>query len=101
MRNLPPEKVPGLRVFNVFVNNGCYEVEKTRGVPAVTRITRPARPTAPAAPPPKSEGKKTKEAPVAKPITLAEGKIAIRTPIPEMVIDYKARKETISNQAML
>jgi len=89
-----PEKGPGLRTFNVFVNNEYYEVEveETRGVPFVTRITRPARPTAPAAPPPTPEVKKARGAPVAELITLAEGEVAIRAPMPGMVIDYKVKE---------
>ena len=88
-----PERGPGLRIFNVFVNDEYYEVEveETRGVPAVTRIATSARPITPP-PPPKPEEKKAEEAPVAEPVTLAEGEIAIRSPMPGMVIDYKVKE---------
>jgi pyruvate carboxylase subunit B len=87
-----PEKGPGLRMFNVFVDGEYYEVEveETKGVPTVTRITPTARPAPPPAAPPKPE-EKTREA-VAKTATLAEGEIAVSAPMPGMVIDYKVNE---------
>ena len=87
-----PEKGPGLRTFNVFVDEDYYEieVEETKGVPAVTRITPTARPVPPPAAPPKLE-EKAREA-VAKPATLAEGEVAVSAPMPGMIIDYKVKE---------
>ena len=84
-----PEKGLGLRIFNVFVDGDYYEVEveETKGVPAVTRVTPSARP----APPPPKPVEKAKEV-TAKPVTLAEGEVAIRAPMPGMVIDYKVKE---------
>lgn len=87
-----PEKGPGLRMFNVFVDGDYYEVEveETKGVPGITRIVPSARPAPP--PPPKPEAKAKEEVAAAKPVTLAEGEVAIRAPMPGMVIDYKVKE---------
>lgn len=89
-----PEKGPGLRTFNVFVDDEYYEVEveETMGVPAVTRIIPAAKPASrPPSPPPKPE-EKGKDAAEAKPVTLSEGEVAIRAPMPGMIIDYKVKE---------
>jgi len=89
-----PEKGIGLRTFNVFVDGEYYEVEveEARGIPAVTRITPSARPTPPPPSPPPKPEEKVKEPAAVKPVTLAEGEVAVRAPMPGMVIDYKVKE---------
>jgi pyruvate carboxylase subunit B len=89
-----PEKGPGLRTFNVFVDDEYFEVEVEEsrgGVPAITRITPSARPVPPPTPTPQPE-KKAKEGTAVEPVTLAEGEVAIVAPMPGMIIDYKAKE---------
>ena len=87
-----PGKGPGLRTFNVFVDEDYYEieVEETKGIPAVTRITPSARPAPPPSAPPKPEEKAREVA--AQPATLAEGEVAVSAPMPGMIIDYKVKE---------
>jgi pyruvate carboxylase subunit B len=87
-----PGKGPGLRTFNVFVDEDYYEieVEETKGIPAVTRITPSARTAPPPSAPPKPE-EKAREV-VAQPATLAEGEVAVSAPMPGMIIDYKVKE---------
>jgi pyruvate carboxylase subunit B len=88
-----PEKGPGLRTFNVFVEGQYYEVEvePTGGAPVIAGITpmgvapalappRPAVAAAPAAP-----------APAVAPApgeALAAGEVPLRAPMPGMIISY-------------
>ena len=87
-----PGKGPGLRTFNVFVDEDYYEieVEETKGIHAVTRIIPSARPAPPPSAPPKQE-EKAREV-VAQPATLAEGEVAVSAPMPGMIIDYKVKE---------
>lgn len=83
-----PEKGPGIRAFNVFVEGEYYrvEVEAVGGPPTITNISPATRPAAPAAPPPKPA---KKEAPPAAPVAAAEGESPIVAPMPGMVIRYE------------
>lgn len=94
-----PEKGPGLRSFNVFVDGQYYEVEVecTSGAPVITGIApaaiaaprmapaaapapAPVLPAPPAAP---------KPVPVAAPAeALAVGEVPLRAPMPGMIISY-------------
>jgi pyruvate carboxylase subunit B len=97
-----PEKGPGLRTFNVFVDGAYYEVEVecTSGAPVITGITpglmaapaaaaaapRPAATPAPAPPP------KPAVAPVTAPAAeLAAGEVPLRAPMPGMIISYSVK----------
>jgi pyruvate carboxylase subunit B len=101
-----PEKGPGLRTFNVFVDGQYYEVEVecTAGAPVITGITpgvmagpaaapRPSgagvSPAVPAAPAPAP-----KVAPAAAPApeaALASGEVPLRAPMPGMIISYSVK----------
>jgi pyruvate carboxylase subunit B len=86
-----PEKGPGTRGFNVFVDGQYYqvEVECTSGAPVITGVAptaapRPA-PAAAAAPAPR---------PGAAPApaeTLAAGDVPLKAPMPGMIISYAVK----------
>ncbi len=94
-----PEKGPGLRTFNVFVDGQYYqvEVECTSGAPVITGIAPAALPAAaprpaaaPAAAP--APGPKPAAAPAAAPAeALAEGEVPLRAPMPGMIISYNVK----------
>ena len=86
-----PEKGPGLRTFNVFVDGQYYEVEVecTSGAPVITGVApvaapRPAVAAAPAAAP------KPAAAPAAAE-TLAAGDVPLKAPMPGMIISYAVK----------
>ncbi len=96
-----PEKGPGLRTFNVFVEGQYYEVEvePTGGAPVIAGITpmgvapalAPPRPAVAAAPP--APAPAAAPAPAPKPaVALAEavavGEVPLRAPMPGMIISY-------------
>lgn len=96
-----PEKGPGLRTFNVFVDGQYYqvEVECTSGAPVITGIAPAAMPAAaprpaaapaaaPAAPAP---APKPAAAPAAPAEALAEGEVPLRAPMPGMIISYNVK----------
>ena len=84
-----PEKGPGLRTFNIFVDDEYFEVavEEAGGVTGGGRVVSPARTAAP--PPPKPEVKTVE---TAKPASLEKGEVAIIAPMPGMIIDYKVKE---------
>jgi pyruvate/oxaloacetate carboxyltransferase/biotin carboxyl carrier protein len=81
-----PEKGPGLRSFNVFVEGQYYqvEVECTSGAPVISSIGAPVAP-APVAAAPKPAAA---AAPKAAAETLAAGEVPLRAPMPGMIISY-------------
>jgi pyruvate carboxylase subunit B len=85
-----PEKGPGLRSFNVFVDNRYYEVEVecTSGAPVITGVAPVAapRPAVAAAPAPKPAA----AAPAAAE-TLAAGEVPLKAPMPGMIISYAVK----------
>jgi pyruvate carboxylase subunit B len=99
-----PDKGPGLRTFNVFVDGAYYqvEVECTSGAPVITGISAPAaapaaapRPAAPApaaapaaAPAPKAAAAPAAAAPAAAP---AAGDFPLKAPMPGMIISYSVK----------
>ena len=100
-----PEKGPGLRTFNVFVEGQYYEVEVecTAGAPVITAVApapaaapRPAAAPAaapkpaPAAPPrpAAAAAPKAAAAPVA---AMAAGDVPLRAPMPGMIISYSVK----------
>jgi pyruvate carboxylase subunit B len=100
-----PEKGPGLRTFNVFVDGQYYEVEVegTSEAPVITGVAPMARPApAPqpsAAPPSAPAAAAPAAAPAAKPAAapsaaaapgeaLAPGEVPLRAPMPGMIISY-------------
>lgn len=95
-----PEKGPGLRTFNVFVDGQYFqvEVECTSGAPVVTTVapvtvpaTAPAAPQPAAAPAPKPAAAPAAPKPAAAPVAkeeVAPGEVALRAPMPGMVISY-------------
>ncbi|MGQ9921310.1 MAG: pyruvate carboxylase subunit B [Desulfobacca sp.] len=92
-----PDKGPGLRTFNVFVDNQYYEVEVecTSGAPVITGIAPMA---APAAAPKPAPAAKPAAAPAAKPAaaapaaeSLGAGEVPLRAPMPGMVISYQVK----------
>lgn len=93
-----PEKGPGLRTFNVFVDGQYYqvEVECTSGAPVITGIAPAAAPAAaprpaaaPAAAP--APAPKPAAAPAAPAEALAEGEVPLRAPMPGMIISYNVK----------
>jgi pyruvate carboxylase len=93
-----PEKGPGLRTFNVFVDGQYYEVEVecTAGAPVITGITPGlmAAPAAAAAPRPVAAAAPTaapKPAAAAPAAELAAGELPLRAPMPGMIISYSVK----------
>jgi pyruvate carboxylase subunit B len=96
-----PEKGPGLRTFNVFVEGQYYqvEVEATGGAPVLTGVApvaAPPRPAvipapapAPAAPPAAAPEVKPAVAPA--PEALAAGEVPLKAPMPGMIISYAVK----------
>jgi pyruvate/oxaloacetate carboxyltransferase len=98
-----PEKGPGLRTFNVFVDGQYYEVEVecTSGAPVITGVApagvpaaapKPAAaPAAPAAALAAGPAAKPAAKPAAAPAAaeaLAPGDVPLRAPMPGMIISY-------------
>jgi pyruvate carboxylase subunit B len=89
-----PEKGPGLRTFNVFVDNQYYEVEVecTSGAPVITGIAPMAAPVAAAPKPAPAAPRPAASAPAAKSAaateSLAAGEVPVRAPMPGMIISY-------------
>lgn len=98
-----PDKGPGLRTFNVFVDGQYYEVEVecTSGAPVITGVAPAApAPAAPAAPAPKAAAPAATPvaAPAPKPAAvaaagepLAPGAVPLRAPMPGMIISYAVK----------
>src|SRR5665811_939038 len=87
-----PEKGPGTRGFNVFVDGQYYnvEVECTSGAPVITSVARsagvsPAVAPAPAAAP----APRPAAAPAAE--SLAAGDVPLKAPMPGMIISYAVK----------
>jgi pyruvate carboxylase subunit B len=95
-----PEKGPGIRTFNVFVDEEYFEVEvdEVGGTPIVTAVTpmpQIAAPTAPApaaAPPPEVAPAE----PMVKPAV--EGGTSIEAPMPGMIIRYEVKEGDAVNE---
>jgi pyruvate carboxylase subunit B len=96
-----PDKGPGLRTFNVFVDGQYYEVEVecTSGAPVITGVAPAAPVAAPAAaaPAPKP-APAAAAAPAPKPAAapaagepLAPGAVPLRAPMPGMIISYAVK----------
>jgi pyruvate carboxylase subunit B len=95
-----PDKGPGLRTFNVFVDDQFFEVEVecTSGAPVITGIAPMAAPAAVAAPKPAPV---TATAPAAAPApkpaaapaaeALGAGEVPLRAPMPGMIISYSVK----------
>ncbi len=96
-----PEKGPGLRTFNVFVEGQYYEVEvePTGGAPVIAGITpmgvapalappRPAVAAAPPAPAPAAAPAPAPKPAVAPAEAVAVGEVPLRAPMPGMIISY-------------
>ncbi len=92
-----PDKGPGLRTFNVFVDGQYYEVEVecTSGAPVITGVAPAAPAPLAAAPAPKPAA-----APVAAPApkpqaaaaeALAPGAVPLRAPMPGLIISYAVK----------
>jgi pyruvate carboxylase subunit B len=93
LEKAPPAKGPGLRTFNVFVDNQYYavEVECTSGAPVLTAVTPMAAPLA-APKPAAAPAPAPKPAPAAAPAAeLAAGEVPLRAPMPGMIISYSVR----------
>jgi pyruvate carboxylase subunit B len=87
-----PDKGPGTRGFNVFVDGQYYnvEVECTSGAPVITGVARgtgvsPVVPAAPAAAP----APRPAAAPAAE--SLAAGDTPLKAPMPGMIISYAVK----------
>jgi pyruvate carboxylase subunit B len=93
-----PEKGPGLRTFNVFVEGQYYEVEVecTSGAPVITGVApaamaAPAAAPRPAAAPAAAPAAKPAAAPAAGGEALAPGDVPLRAPMPGMIISYAVK----------
>jgi pyruvate carboxylase subunit B len=87
-----PEKGPGLRSFNVFVEGQYYqvEVEAAGGAPVLTGVAPVAAPPRPAAAPaPAAPAPKPAAAPA--PAALAAGEVPLKAPMPGMIISYAVK----------
>jgi biotin carboxyl carrier protein len=91
-----PEKGPGIRKFNVFVDDAYYavEVESEGGAmiaaPVVTQVAAAPKPAAPAAPKPAAApAPKPAAAPAAAPS--AGGAGAIKAPMPGLIVDVTCK----------
>ena len=91
-----PEKGPGLRTFNVFVDDQYFEVEVecTSGAPVITGLAPMAAPVAapkpaPAAPRAAAPAAKPAAAPAAA--ALGAGEVPLRAPMPGMIISYSVK----------
>jgi pyruvate carboxylase subunit B len=81
----PPAKGPGLRTFNVYVGDECYQV-------AVEAVG--TRPPVKSAPPPTSAAPSPQAtaAPKTAPgLAVAEGEMAIAAPMPGIIIEYRVQ----------
>jgi pyruvate carboxylase subunit B len=92
-----PDKTPGIRTFNVFVDEEYFEVEvdEVGGAPVVTAVTpmmpQPAPAVAPPTPAPAAPTPTPAPAqPVAKPAV--EGGAPIEAPMPGMIIRYEVKE---------
>ena len=94
-----PEKGPGLRTFNVFVDGQYYtvEVECTSGTPVLTGLA-PVAAAPVAAPKPAVAPAAPAAAPAPKPAVapapaaeLAAGEVPLRAPMPGMIISYAVK----------
>jgi pyruvate carboxylase len=85
-----PEKGPGLRTFNVFVDGQYYEVEVecTAGAPVITGVAPLAAAPRPAAAPAEAPPPKPAPAAAAAPEALAVGEVPLKAPMPGMIISY-------------
>ncbi len=85
-----PEKGPGLRTFNVFVDGQYYavEVECTSGAPVLTGVTPMPMPGGPGFQPVAVAAPKPAAAAPATEATLASGDVPLRAPMPGMIISY-------------
>ncbi len=87
-----PEKGPGLRTFNVFVDGEYFEVqvEAADAVPPspARRAVSPAR----AATPPPAQVPAVKVDKADEPVSLASGEVAVKAPMPGMIIDYQVKE---------
>ncbi len=92
-----PEKGPGLRTFNVFVDDQYFEVEVecTAGAPVITGIA-PMASAAVGTPQPAPAPRATAP-PVSKPAvapaaeSLGAGEVPLRAPMPGMIISYSVK----------
>ena len=82
-----PEKGPGLRTFNIFVDDEYFEVSVEEARDAGGPVPHVVK--APSAPPPKP--KAAAKEPVA-PVSLGKGEVAVPAPMPGMIIDYKVNE---------
>jgi pyruvate carboxylase len=88
-----PDKGPGLRTFNVFVDDQYYEVEVecTSGAPVITGVAPMAAPTAGAAPQPAPAAPRAKPAAAPAAEALGAGEVPLRAPMPGMIISYSVK----------
>jgi pyruvate carboxylase subunit B len=91
-----PEKGPGVRSFNVFVDNDYYEVEveEVGGAPTITSVrpqaaAPPRVPAAPAAPAKPSAPTPRPAAPATAPAPVVAAGTSIVAPMPGMIIRYE------------
>ncbi|MCK9375288.1 MAG: carboxylase, partial [Syntrophobacterales bacterium] len=86
-----PDKGPGLRTFNVFVEGQYYavEVECTSGAPVISGVAPVAAPAPVAAAPKPAAAPAPKAAAAAE--TLGAGEVPLRAPMPGMIISYAVK----------
>jgi pyruvate carboxylase subunit B len=85
-----PEKGPGVRTFNVFVDGEYYQVdvEEHGGIRQISAPVKVAAPQAAAAKPAAPAAQK-QEAP---PVAVAAGETAVTAPMPGLIIEYKVKE---------
>jgi pyruvate carboxylase subunit B len=89
-----PAKGPGVRSFNVFVENEYFkvDVESTGGAVITSPVSnRPAAAPAPATPKPAEPPSKVEAKKEAAPAAIGEGDVAVLVPMPGTVIRYQVK----------
>ena len=93
MTQAAPEKGPGTRGFNVFVDGQYYnvEVECTSGAPVITSVARSAGVSPAVAPAPAAAPAPRPAAAPAAAESLAAGDAPLKAPMPGMIISYAVK----------
>jgi pyruvate carboxylase subunit B len=105
VEKVTPDKSPGIRTFNVFVDEEYFEVEvdEVGGAPVVTAVTPMAPPVAPTPAPAAVAPAAPAPTPAAAPAEpkvkpAVEGGTPIEAPMPGMIIRYEVKEGDSVNE---